>query len=162
MEKGCLSEFLCAVSGAMYMTQYWCRGDLHYRGDLQPLWPGLWLWGQKTHQERRERYSWTSSACRDRISSCYCELRIDLDRTRGDCGHKPTSLCSCLHRVAQHHTSRYWRSILSVLAVHFILISTRFLKVYRYEPTEQNLQLVGGGRGWKKSVLVAPSSGRIA
>ena len=60
------------------------RGDLQYRGDLQDSET------RQSGQERTERESRTSSACRARTVPRYCELRIYLDRTRGDRGDKPT------------------------------------------------------------------------
>ena len=44
---------------------------------------------EDTSGEDRERESDIISVERQNIFTCYCELRIDLDRTRGDCGDKP-------------------------------------------------------------------------
>ena len=81
------------------------RQGIKYGGDLQQLWPGLWLQEKKTRKvetrgtkRQRERGSDISSLSKQCVELEYfyiliCDLRIYLDQTRGDSGKTNQDCC---------------------------------------------------------------------
>ena len=115
------------------------RGHIQRRftaGLTRTVTPGTRWCGSRGQRKRLM----TSSACRDRIASRYCEWRIDLDRTRGNCGDKP-ELFWWLSVCVQFEWSEYWTEVIKLEELDLRRCTVVFSKYFEFRVLHLQLKL---------------------